>query len=65
MPASAHAADGSIQQQAENEVLDEVRRLANYVVDEIDLYSGQRWNQPVDDRLEKPRRMIGRESIRG
>src|SRR5205814_5554949 len=64
-PASAPAANSPKQQQTENKILREVRRLANEVMDHIELLKRERWPHPMQYRIKDRSCVVGRKRIRG
>lgn len=64
-PANARATNPAVEQQAEDKVLGEVGGLANVMVNELELRGGQVRFEPAQDGPEKPRGVIGGESICG
>ena len=64
-PADARATNAAIEQEAKDEVFDEVGRLANVVVDQIKLRVGQAGYEPAEDGLDERGGVLGGEGVGG
>src|SRR6266849_251705 len=64
-PADARASNAAIEQEAKDEVFDEVGRLANVVVDDVKLFVGQAGYEPAQDGLDERRGVLRGEGVGG